>query len=491
MANTSGSYAFCDADASFSLTLKCTGPACSQMIGNTNLTCTEIASDSWQCTNGVNCASSYGFSSKFSLVETNTTAIQTQNVSANGTTFIFQQDGMGNGTLENGTTTLVSNGSSTTTSSSGPVASPTSSSTTSAASTSQPYPMILLLTLLALSFCLLQAQAEPIWTGADVNAAVGEIFSVFNAALNGHSLYEVAENAISQQYTQVAIQTCATLVGKGVDAFTGSELAYGQCEEAMIGAEMTALGGSLGLTLRTYAGLGGVLTTALTAADEAAVIAADASIIPEVFIINSALCGLLLAAIEHMILEPASTNLCSVVESAAANHKSTSISTSTTSATSRTSTTSTTTTTPSAPTTTVVSNSPSSPTPNPAQGLSLPSVPPGSCEACQLSVYALGIQGLAAQCNVAIPLGTASDVSVLLCDSSYNGLYSQFCTTLCTNPCATYKIDSWIQSAGSEFNAGDTLATCSSLCPGFQGDGKCPALCTSECGLGADTCVPC
>jgi len=44
----------------------------------------------------------------------------------------------------------------------------------------------------------------------------------------------------------------------------------------MVGAEMPLIGNSLDLALRTYSGLGGVLTIALTAADETAVLAANA-----------------------------------------------------------------------------------------------------------------------------------------------------------------------------------------------------------------------
>jgi hypothetical protein len=132
------------------------------------------------------------------------------------------------------------------------------------------------------------------------------------------------------------------------------------------------------------------------------------------------------------------------------------------------------------------------PTPGPAPGLTIPSVAGDQCASCELSVYAIGIVGLASKCNVATPLGTASDVSVLLCDSSYNGRYSQFCATLCANPCATYNINSWIQSAGSQFMSTASLATCASLCPGFKGDGRCSSSdATCLCAVGSSTCVPC
>src|SRR5450432_181185 len=113
MTTTSGIYMFCDADSSFSMTMNCTGPNCSKIIRNSNLTCTQASSDSWQCTNGVECASAAGFTSNFSIFETNTTVLQTQNVSLNGTTFALQQDGTGNATLSNGNSTTSSSGSST------------------------------------------------------------------------------------------------------------------------------------------------------------------------------------------------------------------------------------------------------------------------------------------------------------------------------------------------------------------------------------------
>ncbi len=64
------------------------------------------------------------------------------------------------------------------------------------------------------------------------------------------------------------------------------------------------------------------------------------------------------------------------------------------------------------------------PVPSPAPSLNIPSVAGDQCASCQLSVYAIGIEGLAAACNLVTPLGTASEASVLLYDSSFNGRYS-------------------------------------------------------------------
>jgi hypothetical protein len=57
----------------------------------------------------------------------------------------------------------------------------------------------------------------------------------------------------------------------------------------------------------------------LTAADEAAVLTADAGLIPEVFLVNSALCGLLVDVIANGLLENSADSLCAAVESAAAS----------------------------------------------------------------------------------------------------------------------------------------------------------------------------
>jgi hypothetical protein len=134
------------------------------------------------------------------------------------------------------------------------------------------------------------------------------------------------------------------------------------------------------------------------------------------------------------------------------------------------------------------------PAPGPPPSLAIPSVAGDPCASCELSVYAIGVMGLASQCRVAVPMGDAYDLSVLLCDSSYGGRYASFCQTLCANQCATYNINDWIKGAGSSYMSDASLATCSALCTGFKGDGGCkpanaPAGCI--CGVGADTCVPC
>lgn len=143
----------------------------------------------------------------------------------------------------------------------------------------------------------------------------------------------------------------------------------------------------------------------------------------------------------------------------------------------------------------VVSSPVSIPPANPSPG---PPLPTGSalaqnqCASCQLSLYFLGVEGLAEQCHVATPLGFSNDISVTFCDPSIVGTYGQLCANLCANPCATYDAVTWIQEAGSGFMANANLPLCSQLCPDFKGTGKCfltPPC--NQCGIGAETCLSC
>jgi hypothetical protein len=486
---------FCNTGQIFSLAMTCAGPSCSSIFKGSNLTCTNHDSESWQCNNGVVCSGGVDFSSSFSIVQSNETVRQTQNVSLNGTDIVFQQDGTGNATVVNGTAA-------TTTGATTTVATTTSASTTGATTTGttttgsgilpsrksaagysrQPYSSSLFLIMLVLGLLLPQTQAT--LTVAKIDSAINSIFELVTSGL---FIADISAKAIAGQWTEVVTQSCGKVVGDGIGSLSKLPLAFGKCEEAMVGFEMSLLGNSLGLTLRSFAGLGGVLLEGLTAAEEATVLASGAAAaIPEIFVINSALCGLLITVIAQAALEGQAETLCAAAERAGAAIQAGS---------------------PSSPTTTTLAPAPktssspitqtsttsaaATPIPNAPSGLLIPSVAQDQCASCQLSVYSIGIRGLAAQCNVATPLGIAYDLSVLFCDSSYNGRYSQFCTTLCANPCATYSIDSWIQSAGSQFMSTATLATCANLCPGFMGNGKCSSLDTCECAVGSGTCVPC
>jgi hypothetical protein len=146
----------------------------------------------------------------------------------------------------------------------------------------------------------------------------------------------------------------------------------------------------------------------------------------------------------------------------------------------------------------ITTTSASASTTSPPSRSAGPALPTGStlaanpCVSCQLSLYFLGVQGLAQQCHVASPMGSSNDVSLVICDPSVVGGYSQLCTNLCANPCGVYDVATWIHDAGVGFMANASLPLCSELCPGFKGTGKCfvtPPC--NQCGLGASTCLSC
>ena len=167
-------------------------------------------------------------------------------------------------------------------------------------------------------------QAQATVTGGSIANSVNEIFGSLVKVGDGKSPFDIGASAIAEQFNEVAVKMCAAFGGKGNDTLTGLPLAYGQCEEAMVGAEMSLIGNSSSTNLRSYAGLGGMSTTALTAAEEAAVIAADAGAIPGLFLANSALCGLLVAVIQNAAQDSGSASFCSALESAAQSHESSS-----------------------------------------------------------------------------------------------------------------------------------------------------------------------
>jgi len=99
----------------------------------------------------------------------------------------------------------------------------------------------------------------------------------------------------------------------------------------MVGYDMSVIGSRLGIVLRSYTGLGGVLVAFLIAVDEVAVLAADASAIRGVFLANSALCRLLVTVLAQGALDNSAESLCAALGKAAAAHAATSPTTSSTS----------------------------------------------------------------------------------------------------------------------------------------------------------------
>ena len=484
MTTTNGTYMFCDADLSFSVTLTCTGPSCNSTLSQNSLTCTQSGTESWQCTNGVKCASASGFTSTFSITQTNTTVFQTQKVSMNGTSFVFQQDGAGDVTLSNGTSTTSSGGSSTAVPSSATAstASSPSSSKSGSASSRQSYSTVMLLAMLFLNLFITQTQATI--TGASIGHSLNAIFESLDNVGDGKTLFDTGALAIAGEFNEVAIKTCATFVGQGAGSLAGLPLAYGECEEAMVGSEMSLIGSSLGLTLRTYTGLGGANTTALTAADEAAVLAADAGAIPGAFLANSALCGLLVAVIQAAALDPASENFCSALENAALSHEPTTSSTSPSATSSSAS---------QSPSTTTLQASPT------ASGVLPAGFNSNKCLECFLNTYIYSLQVLSTETcnNAAVTSASAFDLSGFFCDPDISPSYAQFCKSLCASPCAAFDVSTIIKDMGSDYIAnpvtnsdqfGALCNTCSStdLMPvNYQ----CASMPTCLCGIGSQLCA--
>jgi hypothetical protein len=282
------------------------------------------------------------------------------------------------------------------------------------------------------------------------------------------------------------MKTCAAFVSKGTDSLVGLPLAYGQCEEAMAGAEMSLIGNSLNLTLRTYSGLGGVLTTALTAADEAAVLAADAGAIPGVFLANSALCGLLVAVIQQAALNPASGNFCSALESAALSHESTTSSFTT------------------SPTSTSMAVSKSaSKTATQATSTASGVLPAGfnsnKCLECFLNNYIYFLYVISAETcnNAAVTSASAFDLSSFFCDPSISPSYTVFCKTLCDSPCAAFDISTIINDMGSDYiaNPVSSVGGLAALCNACSSSNLMPTnyQCSPTpeclCGIGTQLCA--
>ena len=113
------------------------------------------------------------------------------------------------------------------------------------------------------------------------------------------------------------------------------------------------------------------------------------------------------------------------------------------------------------------------------------------CVATQLSVYYIGVRGLAQSCGSSNSTGGAWDMSTIFCDPSIRPRYSTLCTESCNNPCGSYDLQALITYAGPAFNPSATLATISEVCPGFLGTGRCSSAGPScACGVGSLTCAP-
>jgi hypothetical protein len=321
-------------------------------------------------------------------------------------------------------------------------------------------------------------------------ATIGEdVEAVLTVLIDTVKSVQIGQTDIAGAFDGVAKMICGTLVGSAVNILAGVPEALVQCEEAMASSEASLIGSALSVGLGSYTGIGGILLEGLTAVGEAATVTVDAGVLAELFIVNSPLGGILVAALAQSV-DFASDDLCGAVESAAAGTAAGKGSTaplqSTSAISTLTSNSSTSSSTTSSPPITTTSAPSSLATSSP-----IPDVSNDACAACELSLYFIGVQGLASKCNVAVPLGVGSDLSVFFCDSSFNRKYAPFCNYLCANQCVTYNIQSWIQGASNQFWSSASLPLCNQECPGFEGDGRCQGGDHCPCAQGSDTCVPC
>jgi hypothetical protein len=369
------------------------------------------------------------------LNQPNGAITQTQYLLINGTSFILTQDGSGNVTVANETMAPSQSPSTSPTVTTATTQSPSSTTKSFAPRYTSSWPLIIFISVLALMAIQASAQNIP---------CISEVINEAN----------LVTSLVQGNIQQVGEDLCEHFKGSVIEAVTGpfaEAAAMALCYERLFVYE-----GVLALETGTAELLGPELALAA-------------------IVVNTAICFGLVPCLINEVLDQSANGFCSLAQHSSAPTASSSISSSLSLASSSSS----------------FSTTSPIPTPGPSPALTIPSVAGDQCASCQLSVYAMGIVGLASKCNVATPLGTAYDVSVLLCDSSYNDRYSEFCATLCANPCATYNINSWIQSAGSQYMPTANLATCAGLCPGFKGDGRCSPSDPCGCAVGADTCIPC
>jgi hypothetical protein len=307
---------------------------------------------------------------------------------------------------------------------------------------------------------------------------IGEdIHNVIEVLFKGVEAFDLTQESLAGPFDGLITAACETLVGSGIGIAIDIGGAFAQCEEAMASSEIIAIGAALKLGLTSYTGIAGTLLEGLGIAEEGVTIAAEPAALPAVLIANSVLCAYLVTVQVQSRIDNVAENLCKAVESEAS-----AIAAGTPAAAPPTTTsTSTTSTSPS-------TTSPAPSMPASGSGLPIPDVSNDPCASCELSVYFLGVQGLAAACGVAVPVGQGYDLSVLLCDSIYNGRYAAFCQYLCANQCVTYNIQDWIENAGSQWQPDATLGLCAQDCPGFKNDGRCQSGDYCPCAQGANTC---
>jgi hypothetical protein len=431
-----GTAKLCDGDGYSELAFTCSGQACSHL--QSNFTCSQPDAASWVCHNNVTCTGKSTMVSNFSFTQQNLIITGAQHLSINGSNYTITQDASGNVTLANATQTTTGS-------------QPTKHSAACSRAPGLSFSSLILLILF--TFMITQAGA--------VKQTVEAATEPFSGIPCSNTLQNVVQLLSGGSLDQFETNLCDVVSGFAVGGPAESGT-FAACAELIAGAEFAA---DAGLAV---AGIASGTIALVAAAELAATLFAVLSCQQFTICAVDTLASQGTKPFCQLGSQP--SNPPPLVFGPPPNL-------------------------PGAPGS---SNSPPAaspslpaPTPGSASTLTLPDVSGDKCATCQLSLYAMGIVGLAKDCNIAVPMGTAYDVSVLLCDSTYNGKYAAFCKTLCADQCATYNINNWIQSAGSSYNPNANLGGCSAVCPGFQGNGRCELSDPCPCAIGAETCKAC
>jgi len=428
-----GIFSVCSS-GNVSIQVTCTGPSCTGLEDIPGVTCTnDIAS--LRCTNNVVCEGTSNLTSVFSIQQKNLTIFQNQKISIAGQEYSL---------IGTGPSFILAN---------------------AAISWrfSRGYTLLKLLVCIFMMILAVQAAAQ---------SPFSPIYSQFSEALGpllGPLEHLVCEKGVGGATSGIAgkargdlemrlLQTCLNLVADAV-------LEGGEAELVVAtGGVGEAVGGAV---------IGKVLP-----------IAAPSNLLAAV-VTSGALCLSLIQAIFDAVIGQASNDLCDALISSQTSaplvNSPIIISSSTSSTTS----------------TTIITSS-HSPRRSSVPPSSIPSDFPSAavlagdqCVATQLSVYYIGVRGLAQSCGSSNSTGGAWDMSTIFCDPSIRPRYSTLCMELCNNPYGSYDLQALITYAGPAFNLSATLATISEVCQGFLGTGRCSSAGPScACGVGSLTCVP-
>jgi hypothetical protein len=333
------------------------------------------------CTNDIVCDNS-NFTSVFSIKADNSTANVTEKVALGNSQILFTENSMQNASFTNET-------------------SPNSTAKSGSGYSRGPYMskltliFILILTMMASgshaqSVSILQSESS------NIEASIPAVFQpILNAAEQKLCTY------------------AATLFVEGGAIVAGSEELFPllaqlkiMCEDAMWEVEISTGVAEAALAVPFGAGIIALGLTDFIACNQIV----NKILLPQLESAEDSFCSSILS----QSTSTSSTTSTPVSSSSSSTSSSTSISSSTS---------------------TSSSASPSPENTPPSSALVLPTgsaLSQDPCVSCMLSLYALGVEGLAQQCNVATPLGFANDLSVTFCDPSIKSGYSQLCTTLCT-----------------------------------------------------------